>query len=102
MEHHASQQAGAIRLEKTIERTGQHVIPILSAVHQGGIVFDGPLLDGIQGVALDDDVLEQQQDRLGVARISHCLGQVGQKPHALDPLIEDGNGVRPIRPARLD
>jgi hypothetical protein len=70
MEHHAGQQAGAIGREQAIERTGQHIIPIHSAVNQSGIVLGRPLPDGIEGVSLDQDVLEQQQDSFGVGSVS--------------------------------
>ena len=75
-EHHASQQTSTIGLEEAVQRPRQHIISVVSAIHQGGIVLGRPLPDGIQGLALDQDVLEEQQDGFAIASLPHGLGEM--------------------------
>src|ERR1019366_3025639 len=100
VQHYAGQQTGAICFEEPVQRTGQHVIAVSAAVNQSRVVWGGPLSNSIQGIAFDQNVLQQQKNSLGVAYLSHGLGEVLQKLDSLNGVIENGKGaqVLPYKP----
>jgi hypothetical protein len=103
VQDHPGQQTGAIGGEQAIQRTGDHIVAVVAAVDQGGIVLRCPFLDGIESIALDGDVLQQHQDGLGITDVAQGLGQMLLQGHAREEGIEEGNRPQslPLQPKGL-
>src|SRR5215831_9051277 len=65
-QHDACLQGGPIRCKQSIKSAAELVVADLALPNQSGIVKCRPFPNGIECVALDQDVLDQRQDRKSV------------------------------------
>ena len=88
-QHDARLQGGAIGRKQPLEGASQLVVADLGLRHQSCIVECDPFPDRIECVAIDQDVLDQGEQRLGVARVLQCQRQLVREPHARDELVQN-------------
>lgn len=73
-QHDTSPQAGTISRKQPIEGASEPVVADLALRDQSRIVECGPFPHRIERVALDHDVLDQGQQRIGIARVLQRQG----------------------------
>src|SRR5262249_9127727 len=88
-EYDARLQGGPIRCKQPIKSASEPVVTDLARRNQSCIVKCRPFPDGIERVALDQDVLDQRQQHFGVARTVQRHGQLCGQPHAADYAIKN-------------
>ena len=88
-QHSACLQGGAIRRKQPIESAGELVVAHLALSNQSRIVGRGPFLHRIERVALNQDVLDQTEQRIGIVAILQCQGELFPEPHALDEVVQN-------------
>jgi hypothetical protein len=87
-QYHARLQGGAIRGKQPIESTSELVVADLALRDQSLIVECDPFANCIERVALDQDVLDQGEQCIGVAGVLQCQRQLFLEPHALDEAVQ--------------
>jgi hypothetical protein len=88
-QHDARLQGGAIRREQPIESAPELVVADLALRDQSRVVECGPFPNRIERVTLDQDVLQERQQRIGVARVLQSQRQLFLEPRALDEAVQN-------------
>src|SRR5215467_417930 len=88
-QYDARLQGGPIRCKQPIKSPSELVVADLALPNQSRIVKCRPFPNGIERVALDQDVLDQRQQRFGVARVLQRQGQLVREPHASDDAVQN-------------
>jgi hypothetical protein len=88
-QHNARLQGGAIRGEQPVQRACEPVVAELALREEPRFEQLGPFLHRIERVAINQDVLDQSEERIGVARIPQRQRQLVLEPHALDEVVQN-------------
>ncbi len=88
-QHDARLQSGAIRRKQAIESAPELVVAHLALSDQPRIVECGPFPDRIERVAINQDVLAQTDQRIGVVAVLERQGQLLREPHALNEVVQN-------------
>src|SRR5215467_11831368 len=88
-QHDARLQGGAIGRKKPIESASELVVADLALSYQSPIVERCPFPHGIERVVLDQDVLQEREQRIGITRVLQRQRQLLLEPHALDELVQN-------------
>ena len=88
-QHSARLQGGAIRRKQPIESAGELIVAHLALSNQSRIVGRGPFLHRIERVAINQDILGQTEQRIGVVGVLQRHGQLFPEPHALDEVVQN-------------
>ena len=78
-----------IRCKQPIKSASELVVADLALPNQSGIVKCRPFPNGIECVALDQDILDQRQQCFGVARVLQRQGQLFSDAHALNDAVQN-------------
>src|SRR6516225_3407033 len=88
-QHDARLQRGAIGREQPIKSTCELVIVDLALPDEACIEQLRPLADGIERVAIDQDVLQESEKRVRIAGALQRQRKLLLYPHACDEAVED-------------
>jgi hypothetical protein len=88
-QYDARLQGGAIGRKQPIQSASQPVVGDLALRNQSLLVECSPFPNRIERVALDQDVLDQGEQRIGIAGVLRCQRQLFLEPHPLDQVVQN-------------
>src|SRR5258708_39659575 len=89
-DHYAGQKARSVNLKEPIQAPGERVVAVLSTVNKIWIKPRGPFLNGVKGIPLDHDILDQKDNRLRIPIILHGRAQVIKESDSLNDRVDNG------------